>query len=164
MPAGPRINVVTLGVADVARARVFYEKLGFVASRDSSPNVTFFDAGGVVLALFGHDALAHDAHVVGEPKGFGGVTIAWNVASDAEVEAALAKAVAAGAHLMKPGQKVFWGGFSGYFADPDGHLWEVAHNPFWPLDEAGRVQLPAPLSAAANDRDGPSQAQDNDAT
>lgn len=164
MPVGPRINLVTLGVADIARARAFYERLGFVASSDSNPNVTFFDAGGVVLALFGREALASDAHVVNEPRGFSGVTVAWNVASDAEVEAALAKAIAAGATLLKPGQKVFWGGFSGYFADPDGHLWEVAHNPFWPIDEAGRVQLPAPLPTAANDRDGPPQAQDDTTT
>ncbi len=156
MAAGPRINIITLGVDDVPASRAFYERLGFVASGDSNASVAFFDAGGVVLALFGREALADDAHVANVPKGFGGVTVAWNVASDAEVEAALAKAVAAGAQLVKPGQKVFWGGFSGYFADPDGHLWEVAHNPFWPIDAAGRLQLPAPLPAA-NDREGPAQ-------
>jgi catechol 2,3-dioxygenase-like lactoylglutathione lyase family enzyme len=140
----PRLNFVTLGVADVARARAFYEKLGFRASSASNPSVTFFDAGGVVLALFGRGALAEDAKVADSAPGFSGVAIAHNVASEAEVDAALREAVAAGAMLLKPGQKAFWGGYSGYFADPDGHVWEVAFNPFFPLDAAGRVQLPAP--------------------
>lgn len=140
----PRLNFVTLGVADVARARAFYEKLGFRASSASNPSVTFFDAGGVVLALFGRGALAEDSKVADSAPGFSGVAIAHNVASEAEVDAALREAVAAGAKLLKPGQKAFWGGYSGYFADPDGHVWEVAFNPFFPLDAAGRVQLPAP--------------------
>ena len=162
----PRLSIVTLGVADVGRARRFYEALGFIASKASTGDVAFFDAGGVVLALYGRAALAEDAHVADvlhgggnsagsdsssrgpgggpadAPPAFSGVTLARNVASEAEVDAVLADAVAKGARLLKPAQKVFWGGYSGYFADPDGHLWEVAHNPFFPLDAAGRLQLP----------------------
>lgn len=138
----PRLTLITLGVADVAVARAFYERLGFKASSDSNPNVTFFDAGGVALALFGHSALAEDANISSTPSGFSGVTLAHNVSSEAEVEAILTEAVAAGAKLTKPAAKTFWGGYSGYFSDPDGHLWEVAHNPFWPMDENGRVILP----------------------
>lgn len=140
----PRLTLVTLGVSDVARARAFYEKLGFRASSASQDSVAFFDAGGVVLALFGRAALADDAHVPDGPPGFSAVSLAHNCASESEVDRVLAEAIAAGARLLKPAQKVFWGGYSGYFADPDGHLWEVAFNPFWPLDKAGRLQLPAP--------------------
>lgn len=137
-----RLSLVTLGVADVARARQFYERLGFKASSASNENVTFFDAGGVVLGLFGRDALAADAHVAPAGSGFAGVTLAHNTRTEPEVDAVLAEAVAAGGRLVKAAHRVFWGGWSGYFADPDGHLWEVAHNPFFPLDAAGRVQLP----------------------
>lgn len=140
----PRLSLLTLGVADVARARRFYEALGFKASAASQEGVTFFDAGGVVLALFGRAALAEDAHVPDTKADFGGVALAHNCGSEAEVDAVLSEAVAAGAKLLKPGQKVFWGGYSGYFADPDGHLWEVAFNPFFPLDRDGAVQLPPP--------------------
>ena len=147
MAMQPRISLVTLGVADVARSRAFYEALGFRASAASNASVTFFDAGGVVLALFGRSALAHDAQVADSSPGFSGVSLAHNVGSDAEVDRVLAEAVSCGAKLVKPGQKVFWGGYSGYFADPDGHLWEVAHNPFFPLDADGRVRLPPPDAA-----------------
>ena len=138
----PRLSLVTLGVADMTRARSFYEALGFVASTDSQPSVTFLSAGGVVLGLFGRQALAGDAGVADSPPGFAGIALAHNCRSEADVEKVLAEAVAAGGRLVKPAQKVFWGGYSGYFADPDGHLWEVAYNPFWRLDAAGRVQLP----------------------
>jgi uncharacterized glyoxalase superfamily protein PhnB len=97
-----------------------------------------------VLSLFGREALAEDAGVELRPAGFASVVLAHNVNSEADVEHVLREAVAAGATLLKPGQKAFWGGYSGYFADPDGHLWEVAYNPFMPLDAEGRVQLPAP--------------------
>jgi uncharacterized protein len=140
----PRLTLVTLGVSDIPRARAFYETLGFRASRDSNAHVTFFDAGGVVFSLFGRAALAEDADVSDSPPGFSGIALAHNVVSEAEVDRVLAEAVAAGARLVKPGQKAFWGGYSGYFADPDGHLWEVGHNPFWPLDGAGRLRLPPP--------------------
>jgi catechol 2,3-dioxygenase-like lactoylglutathione lyase family enzyme len=139
-----RLSFVTLGVADVGRSRAFYEALGFRASSASQEGVAFFDAGGVVLSLFGREALAEDAGVELRPAGFASVALAHNVNSEADVEHVLREAVAAGATLLKPGQKAFWGGYSGYFADPDGHLWEVAYNPFMPLDAEGRVQLPAP--------------------
>lgn len=138
----PRLTLVTLGVTDVARARAFYEKLGFKASSASQPSVTFLSAGGVVLSLYGRAALAADAHADDTASGFSGVTLAHNVATETDVDAVLAHAVACGASLRKPAEKVFWGGYSGYFADPDGHLWEVAHNPFFPMNELGQVTLP----------------------
>jgi hypothetical protein len=142
MAMEPRLTLVTLGVADVARSKAFYEALGFVASGFENPDVAFYEAGGVVLALFGRHALAEDAGVTDDGRGFRGVSLAHNTRSEAEVDAVLAHAVASGATLIKPGQRVFWGGYSGYFADPDGHLWEVAYNPGFPLDAAGRLQLP----------------------
>lgn len=139
----PRINLVTLGVTDMARERAFYERLGFKASSASNPHVTFFEANGVVLGLFGHDSLAEDAHVKTEkPPSFRGVTLAWNVASEAEAGAVMAHAEACGATILKSAQKVFWGGYSGCFADPEGHIWEVAHNPFFPLDAGNHISLP----------------------
>ena len=140
----PRVSFITLGVANVSASRAFYEKLGFRASSASQESVTFFDAGGVVFALFGRDALAVDAQVDNSVPGFSGVALAHNVSSETEVDAVLAEAVSKGARLLKPGQKVFWGGYSGYFADLDGHIWEVAFNPFMPLDVNGRVTLPGP--------------------
>lgn len=139
----PRINLVTLGVADVPAARAFYQRLGFIASPAGNDSVAFFDANGIVLGLFGHDALAEDAHAgVHAMPEFRGVSLAWNAGDEAEVDAIIAHAVSCGARLVKPPHKVFWGGYSGYFADPDGHLWEVAHNPFFPLTTEGRIQLP----------------------
>jgi uncharacterized protein len=141
-PPEPRITLITLGVADLAASRRFYEALGFTASSSGTSDVAFFQLGGLVLGLYGRAALAHDANVVDTPKGFAGVTIAHNCRSEADVDAVIAHAVTCGATMTKPPQKVFWGGYSGYFADPDGHLWEVAHNPFWSLDAEGRVVLP----------------------
>lgn len=137
-----RLSLLTLGVADVGRARRFYEAMGLTASSASQAEVTFFQLGNVVLALFGRADLANDANVPDTVPGFSGVALAWNVAGERDVDDALAQAVASGGRLVKPGTKVFWGGYSGYFADPDGHLWEVAWNPFFPLDPAGRVSLP----------------------
>lgn len=145
MPANgmeQRLSFVTLGVADVGRSRSFYDALGWKASSASQPSVAFYDAGGVVFSLFARSSLAADAGIADSAPGFSGVALAHNVASPAEVDRVLVAAVAAGARLVKPGQKAFWGGYSGYFADPDGHLWEVAHNPFFPLDASGRVTLP----------------------
>jgi hypothetical protein len=139
----PRLTLVTLGVEDVPRAREFYRRLGFVAAGPGSDSVAFFPAGGVVLALFGRKDLAKDATVSDSRPGFSGVALAHNVRSEPEVEAVLKEAVAAGGRIVKPAQRAFWGGYSGYFADPDGHLWEVAHNPGFPLDAAGRIELPA---------------------
>ena len=138
----PRLTLVTLGVADIPRARTFYEALGFTASTTSQASVVFMMAGGVVLSLYGRGPLAEDAHVTDTPTGFAAITLAHNVRTEAEVVVVLAEAVAAGATLLKPAQKVFWGGTSGYFSDPDGHLWEVAHNPFLPFDAQGRPALP----------------------
>lgn len=143
----PRITVVTLGVAELARARAFYvDGLGFRASSASNEHITFLDGGGVVLSLYGRAALAEDA-CVPLPRegdaGFSGIALAWNVASEADVDATLARAVGAGARLLKPAHKAFWGGYSGYFADPDGHPWEVAFNPHWKLDADGAVVLPS---------------------
>jgi catechol 2,3-dioxygenase-like lactoylglutathione lyase family enzyme len=138
----PRISLITLGVRDVARARAFYEALGFVASSASNDSVTFFHAGGAVLGLFGWDSLAEDAHVESAGDGFRGVTVAHNVRERAEVAAVLAAAEAAGGRIVKPAQDVFWGGHNGHFADPDGHLWEIAWNPFFPIAPDGSLQLP----------------------
>ncbi len=135
----PRISMVTLGVRDLAASVAFYAQGLGLPRMESPPEVAFFTLDGTWLGLYGREALAEDATVPAEGHGFAGVALAHNVASEAEVDAVLAQAVAAGARLVKPGQKVFWGGYSGYFADLDGHLWEVAHNPhFWvgPPDRA----------------------------
>jgi len=130
--------MVTLGVSDLAAAIDFYERgLGF-PRMDSPPTVAFFTLNGSWLGLYGREALAEDAHVSSEGNGFEAFSLAHNVESEREVDAVVAQAVAAGATLVKKPQKVFWGGYSGYFKDLDGHLWEVAHNPlFWvgPRDE-----------------------------
>lgn len=138
------IAIITLGVADVARATRFYEALGFVRSKGASQEaISFFRAGGVVLALFGRDDLAHDAAMAPTPAGpFGGMTIARNLPSPEAVDAAFAEALAAGATSLKRPEKVFWGGYSGYVADLDGHPIELAHNPFFPLAADGTVDLP----------------------
>jgi catechol 2,3-dioxygenase-like lactoylglutathione lyase family enzyme len=128
----PRISMITLGVRDLAAAVKFYEQgLGF-PRMESPPEVAFFTLNGTWLALFGREALAEDATVSAEGHGFEGFALAHNVESEAEVDAVVSQAIAAGGTLVKEPQKVFWGGYSGYFKDPDGHLWEVAYNPhFW---------------------------------
>lgn len=129
----PRISMITLAVRDLPAAIAFYEHgLGF-PRMDSPPEVAFFTLDGTWLALYGREALAEDATVSDRGEGFEGFTLAHNVGSEREVDAVVAQAVAAGATLVKPPQKVSWGGYSGYFKDPDGHLWEAAYNPFfWP--------------------------------
>jgi hypothetical protein len=136
------ISFITLGVNDLARSRAFYTALGWTESSASKPEIAFFKAGTVVFALFQRVALAEDANVPSAGSGFQGFTLAHNVASEDAVNKTLEQAVAAGASLARPGDKVFWGGFRGYFADPDGFLWEVCCNPVFPLDAQGRVQLP----------------------
>lgn len=137
----PRINLITLGVADLARSREFYERIGFRIAAAQGDFVAF-RAGGAALALFPRHELAKDAMVSDAGDGFRGVTLAHNVREKHEVAEVLADAEAAGARVTKPAQDVFWGGHCGYFADPDGHLWEVAWNPFFPLDENGQIVLP----------------------
>jgi catechol 2,3-dioxygenase-like lactoylglutathione lyase family enzyme len=124
-----RISLITLGVRDVAESARFYTALGLPKLDFPSEDVAFFSLRGTWLSLYGSEALAEDATVSAEGAGFRGVALAQNVGSEAEVDQLLADAIAAGATLVKPGQLAFWGGYSGYFADPDGHLWEVAHNP-----------------------------------
>lgn len=136
------ISVVTLGVSDLRRSRAFYEQMGWKASPASQAEIAFFNAGGLVFALFKNSALADDAGVSADGSGFTGFTLAHNVASKETVAEVLKEAVAAGGTLIKAGEDVFWGGHRGYFADPDGYLWEVAWNPLWPLDEDGHLQLP----------------------
>ena len=135
-----RVPVVTLGVADVDRARAFYEALGW-SGESPDGEVVFFQAGGMVLALWGRGKLADDSAVT-DSGGWGGVTLAYNVASSIEVDALLATARAAGATIGRPGARTFWGGYSGIFIDLDGHPWEVAHNPGWVLADDGSVHLP----------------------
>ena len=138
----PRLTLVTLGVADLPKARAFYEAWGWKASSASQPSVVFFQANGLALALFGRADLAEDAHVEDKPTGFAAITLAYNARSKEEADAVYAGALAAGARAAKPLQDVFWGGYSGYFADPDGHLWEVAWNPSFSLDLEGHLFLP----------------------
>jgi uncharacterized protein len=142
-----RLSFVTLGVKDVARSRKFYERLGWKASRASNPHVAFFQAGPMVLALWSASALADDAgfKFKAKPAGRthdGRFALAHNVRGKREADRLLQAAVKAGGKLLKPAHDTFWGGYSGYFADPDGHLWEVAWNPLFPLTKSGRVKLP----------------------
>lgn len=136
------ISFVTLGVADLERSRRFYRSLGWRESSGSQAEVAFFQVGNVGFALFGREALAGDAGVAAGGTGFAGFTLAHNVGSEAAVSTALDEAVAAGGRLVKAGEQAPWGGFRGYFTDPDGFLWEVCFNPFFPLDADGFVQLP----------------------
>jgi len=141
MPA--RINLITLGVSDVARSTAFYAALGWTPSAGSQPEITFIQLGPTVLGLFGHDDLAEDAQLpTAAPPRFRGTSLAINLDSEAAVDAAMAAARAAGATVVKDPTKVFWGGYSGYFTDPDGHLWELAHNPHWTINDDGSVTLP----------------------
>ena len=137
-----KLTLITLGVADVARSRAFYEGLGWRPAAIDNPDVAFFDMNGVILSLFGRQALAEEAHMTDDGAGFRATSIAMNLDSEAAVDAALSEIAAKGGRILKPAQKVFWGGYAGYFADPDGHLWEVAYNPFWPFDFEGRPKLP----------------------
>lgn len=137
-----RLSLITLGVEDVARGRRFYEALGWKVSGSGNESIVFFQLGGVILALWGRAALANDANLVDEGPGFRGVTLAYNARCKEDVEAILAEAQRAGGKILKLAQDVFWGGYSGYFADPEGHVWEVAWNPHFTIDEDGSVKLP----------------------
>ena len=136
-----RISIVTFGVADLARSTAFYESLGWEKSPASMPAITFFEMQGSVFGLYEWSALADDAQVPADGSGFRGVTLAMNLASVAEVEEVFAEWVAAGATPMVEPHRAFWGGHSSYVADPDGHLWEIAHNPYARLDDDGRLVM-----------------------
>ncbi len=137
----PSVSVVILGVGDFQRARRFYKDgLGWPIAFEKDC-IAFFRLSGVVLALYPREALAKDATVSAEGSGFSGVTLAHNVASEREADEVMATVERLGARIVKPAQKVFWGGYSGYFADPDGHLWEVVYNPHWKLDEQGSILI-----------------------
>jgi catechol 2,3-dioxygenase-like lactoylglutathione lyase family enzyme len=137
-----RLSLITLGVFDLARARAFYEALGWTSGAQPEDDVVFFQAGGMIVALWGRGQLAKDS-VVEDNGGWGGITLAHIVRSPAEVDAVLAEAEAAGATIARPGGETFWGGYSGVFVDPDGHPWEVAHNPHWTLHDDGSISLSA---------------------
>ena len=130
----PRITLITLGVSDLDRSIAFYREGLGLPKRDGSEGIAFFETSGTWLSLYPRHKLAEDATIPAEGSGFRGFALAHNVASPEEVDALLARAVEAGAKLLKPGQKVSWGGYSGYFADPDGFLWEVAWNPHFTVE------------------------------
>jgi catechol 2,3-dioxygenase-like lactoylglutathione lyase family enzyme len=136
-----RISLVTLGVADLARSRTFYERLGWRGQEVEQ--TVFFQAGGMAFVLWGWDKLAGDAGLQdSNSDGFGGITLAHNVRSRAEVDAVLDEAARAGARIMVPARETFYGGYAGFFTDPDGHVWEIAYNPGFPLDNDGSITIP----------------------
>ena len=140
-----RVSVITLGVADVLRAQAFYEALGWQLDDgvdDESDHIALFQAGGLIVSLWARDKLAADGGV--EDEGRAGVTLGYNVGSPGEVDAVIAEARTAGASVGREAGKTFWGGYSGVFIDPDGHPWEVAHNPGWTIHEDGSVHLDSP--------------------
>jgi predicted lactoylglutathione lyase len=144
-PIAPQLCIVTLGVADLDRAARFYRDLGWEQRGDPAQGITWFRTTGTWLGLFGHDDLAEDVGLPATPReqlpAFRGSTLAINLASRDLVDSAFTTATAAGGRVVKPAQETPWGGYSGYFADLDGHLWEVAHNPFFPIDEQGRIEI-----------------------
>lgn len=142
-----RISIITLGVASLARSRKFYERLGWRPSSASNEAIVFFQAGGLILALYPRSELAKDATMpdvssAPEVPAFSGFTLSFNAPTRAAVDRVLAEAKAAGANILKPAQEAFWGGYSGYFADPDHFAWEIAFNPSFPLDDDGSIRLP----------------------
>lgn len=136
-----RISLVTIGVVDVTRSRRFYEALGWTSGSAQDDDVVFFQSGGMVFGLWDRNKLAEDSGVA-DSGGWGGVTLAHNLRSHQEVDAFIEKARTAGAAIVREPAATFWGGYSGAFSDPDGHPWEVAHNPFWPIDDSGAILLP----------------------
>ena len=135
-----RVSLITLGVADLARARAFYEALGWTTGAEPDDDVVFFQAGCMIVALWDRARLAEDT-VVRDSGGWGGITLAYNARSPAEVDAVLAEAEAAGGTINRPGAATFWGGYSGVFSDSDGHPWEVAHTPHWTIADDGSTRL-----------------------
>jgi uncharacterized protein len=137
-----RISLITLGVADLERSRKFYESFGWRRSMAGAQGIVFFQLRGMALALFPRDELAKDANVRPEGQGFAGISLAYNTRTREEVDLLLAQAKAAGAKILKPGEEASWGGYAGYFSDPDGFPWEVAWNPGFPIAEDGSVRIP----------------------
>jgi uncharacterized protein len=137
-----RITAITLGVRDLARARAFYEALGWTTRAGPDDDVAFFQAGGIIVALWGRDQLAEDSEV-SDSGGWGGITLAYNTRSDEEVDEVIEEARAAGATIAREPGPAFWGGHTAIFIDPEGHPWEVAHNPRWKIADDGSVSLPA---------------------
>ncbi len=138
-----RLNIITLGVANLSKSLDFYEKgLGWKKSSASQESIAFFQINGMILSLFNRDSLAEDASVKNTTPGFSGITLAYNTESEEEVREVIEKVRSLGAKILKEPQKVFWGGFSAYFCDPDGHIFEVAFNPFLSLSEKGEANLP----------------------
>jgi uncharacterized protein len=136
-----RVSVITLGVRDLARARRFYEALGWTTRAAPGDDVAFFQAGGLVFSLWSRESLAEDSGVE-DGGGWGGITLAHNVSSPAAVDAVIEEARAAGAAIVREPGETFWGGYSAAFTDPEGHPWEVAHNPRWTIHDDGSVELP----------------------
>ncbi len=137
-----RVTLITLGVTDLDRSKAFYGALGWTPTREMPGEVVFYQINGMALGFFGLGPLAEDQGRPDAKLGTGAMTLAQNFNTEDEVDAAYTAAIAAGATPLKAPEKVFWGGYSGYYADPDGHVWEVAHNPFWPLNEDGSLTLP----------------------
>jgi uncharacterized protein len=137
-----RVSLITLGVADLARSREFYERLGWQRSMANAEGVVFFQTGGMALALYPLLELAKDAKISPEGHGFRGIALAYNARTREEVDLVLAEAQTAGAKILKPAEEAFWGGYSGYFADPDGFPWEVAWNPSFPMMADGSIRIP----------------------
>ena len=136
-----KLTLITLGVADIPKAEAFYAGLGWQKSSKSMDDLILFQLGGILFSLYPREELAADVGIPAEGSGFGGIALAQNTRSKEETDQVLAEAERLGGTIVKPAQEVFWGGYSGYFRDLDGHLFEVAYNPFWELDESGAVVL-----------------------
>ena len=141
-----RVSLITIGVADLARSRAFYEALGW-SGHSPDDDVMFFQAGGLIVALWSREKLAADSTITDDNGGWGGITLAHNVGSPAEVDQVLAEAEAAGATIGRRGTAAEWGGYTGIFLDPDGHPWEVAHNPGWTINPDGTITMPTDTSS-----------------
>lgn len=138
----PRVSLITLGVADLARSRSFYERMGWKAHKASTKDITFIPTNiGIVLALFPRAELAKDAGVLDDGSGFRGIALAYNTRDKGEVDEVMALASRSGGKIIKAAHDTYWGGYSGYFSDPDSHFWEVAFNPHWSIGPSGTIDM-----------------------